>query len=192
MKNNNFINELVDAGLPGHLIATIAGMGQLINIKSQTTLIDAGKECRMIYFILRGAFVCRYLNEETGDKRAIGFYMDDFQPFMTCVDSYFTNTRTACDLLAISNAEVIAFRKNDLVELADAHKVLSAFYYSRIINALVREHDFKIKLIQYSSDSLYRYIIYNYPQIVQKIPSKYIAEFMGISPEWLSKLKHKT
>jgi CRP-like cAMP-binding protein len=191
MKDKNFISELIDAGLPGHLIDTVVGMGQLKSIKSQTKLIDAGKECQMIYFILKGAFVCRHLNKETGDKRTIEFHMDDFQPFMTCVDSYFTNTPTACELLAISNAEVLAFRKNDLEELAHTHQALSAFYYSRIINALVSVHDFKTKLIQYSSDSLYRYMICHYPQIIQKIPSKYIAEFMGISPEWLSKLKRK-
>ncbi len=192
MKNKNFISELMDAGLPGHLIDAVINMGQFKSIKSQTKLIDTGKECRMIYFILKGAFVCRHLNEETGDKRTIGFHMDDFQPFMTCVDSYFTNTRTACDLLAIGDGEVLEFRKNDLEELAGTHQVLSAFYYARIINALVSEHDFKTKLIQYSSDSLYRYMICHHPQIIQKIPSKYIAEFMGISPEWLSKLKHKT
>lgn len=27
--------------------------------------------------------------------------------------------------------------------------------------------------------------------IVQKVPSKYIAEFMNISPQWLCKIKHK-
>jgi len=191
MKNKNFIDELIDAGVPEHLINAIISVGQLINVKNQTNLIEAGKECSMIYFILKGAFVCRHLNEETGDKRAIGFHMSDFQPFMTCVDSYFTNTPTGCDLLAISDGEVLAFRRSDLVELSGAHQVLSVFYYDRISDALVSEHNFKTKLIQYSSESLYRYIICHHPQIVQKIPSKYIAEFMGISPEWLSKLKHK-
>ena len=57
MKNNNFISELIDAGLPEHLIDTVVGVGQLINIKSQTKLIDAGKECQKIYFILKGS-VC--------------------------------------------------------------------------------------------------------------------------------------
>lgn len=192
MKNKNFISELIDAGLPEPLIDTIVGMGQLINIKSQTKLIEVGKQCQMIYFILKGAFVGRHLNVETGDKRTIGFHMNDFQPFMTCVDSYFTNTRTACDLLAIGDGEVLAFRKGDLEELAGTNQVLSAFYYARIINALISEHNFKTKLIQYTPDSLYRYMICHHPQIIQKIPSKYIAEFMGISPEWLSKLKHKT
>ncbi|TWI94552.1 CRP-like cAMP-binding protein [Mucilaginibacter frigoritolerans] len=192
MNNNSFINELRAAGLPEHLIDTVIGVGQLKSVKSQTTLIEAGKDCRTIYFILKGAFVCRHLNQETGDKRTISFHMVDFQPFITCIDSYFTNLPTACDLLAISEAEVLAFRKNDLEELAGAHQILSAFYNAHIINALVSEHGFKTKLIQYSSESLYRYIICNYPQIIQKIPSKYIAEFMGISPEWLSKLKHKT
>jgi CRP-like cAMP-binding protein len=192
MKNNNFISVLKDGGIPDHLISIVIDLGQLIKIKSQAKLIDAGKECRMIYFILSGAFVCRHLNEETGNKRTIGFFMDDFQPFMTCVDSYFTNTRTACDLLAITNGEVLAFEKSDLEKLAGTHQVLSAFYNAHIIAALVSEHDFKTKLIQYPSDSFYRHIIDRYPQIIQKIPSKYIAEYMGISPEWLSKLKRKT
>jgi len=192
MKNNNFISELKDAGLPEHLIDIVVDAGQLKSVKSQTTLIETGKQCEVIYFILKGSFVCRHLNKETGDKRVTGFHMCDFQPFMTCVDSYFTNTPTACDLLAISEAEVLTFRKNDMEKLAGAHQVLAAFYNAQIINALVSEHGFKTKLVQYSSESLYRYMIFNYPQIIQKIPSKYIAEFMGISPEWLSKLKHKT
>jgi hypothetical protein len=44
MKNKNFINALTAAGLPGPLIDAVVGMGQLINVKSQTKLIDAGKE----------------------------------------------------------------------------------------------------------------------------------------------------
>ena len=80
MKTEGFITKLRDAGLPEPLIDTIVCVGQLVNIKSQTKLIEAGKKCRVIYFILKGAFVCRHLNGETGDKRTIAFHRMIFSP----------------------------------------------------------------------------------------------------------------
>jgi hypothetical protein len=60
-----------------------------------------------------------------------------------------------------------------------------------ITQALQEENDFKLKIISYSSERLYSYLITHCPKVIQQVPSKFIAEFMGISSEWLSKLKHR-
>jgi hypothetical protein len=60
-----------------------------------------------------------------------------------------------------------------------------------LTQALQEENDFKLKIISYSTERLYSYLIEHCPEVIQKVPSKFIAEFMGISSEWLSKLKHR-
>jgi len=65
------------------------------------------------------------------------------------------------------------------------------FYIQRLINALLIEDEFKTQIISKSSEKLYQYLISEYPQIILNFPSKHIAEFMGITQEWLSKLKKK-
>jgi hypothetical protein len=58
-----------------------------------------------------------------------------------------------------------------------------------IYETLAVENNLKNKVISESSENLYKYLIASCPQVIKVVSSKYIAEFMGITPEWLSKLK---
>jgi len=65
------------------------------------------------------------------------------------------------------------------------------FYQNLIINMLLIESDLKSKLICFDAEDLYKYLINAYPELIINVPSKYIAEFMSISPQWLSKIKRR-
>ena len=86
---------------------------------------------------------------------------------------------------------VIEFNKKDIDTITSQDIDLFKFYHSLVTRALQEENDFKLKIISYSSERLYSYLITHCPKIIQQVPSKFIAEFMGISSEWLSKLKHR-
>jgi hypothetical protein len=43
----------------------------------------------------------------------------------------------------------------------------------------------------YSNEEIYNYLIDECNSVIKNVPSKYIAEFIGISAEWLSKTKKK-
>ena len=49
----------------------------------------------------------------------------------------------------------------------------------------------RANLISLNSLEMLKLLHKNYPQILLQVPSKYIADFLGISPQWLSKLKHQ-
>jgi hypothetical protein len=110
---------------------------------------------------------------------------------MTCVDSFFAGTKTQCEIRCISNAEVIEFDKKEMETLIFQDLQLLQIYHALVITALQEINDFEMKIIAYSSERLYHYLITTHPIIIQQVPAKYIAEFMGISSEWLSKLKHR-
>jgi hypothetical protein len=141
--------------------------------------------------VLKGGFVCRFIDEELEIEKTINLYLEDFHPFMSCVDSFFLETKTQCELRAIAHSEVIEFNKKDIDTIISQDIDLFKFYHSLVTQALQEENDFKLKIISYSSERLYSYLISHCPKIIQQVPSKYIAEFMGISSEWLSKLKHR-
>jgi CRP/FNR family transcriptional regulator len=170
------------------LIQTIA---KSKNIKTHKTLIDYGEKCQNIYFVLKGGFVLKFLNEITGNERTINFNLDSFQPFMTVPQSYFNNIPSNCKIQAIKNSDVLVFEKNRLLEIVNLSERIKDFYYQQIINALLLELDFRMKLITYSPQEIYELLISDYTEIVKNIPSKDIASFIGISPEWLSNLKQK-
>ena len=172
-------------------IEKIISKGKLLHIKSQTLLVQPGTICDKIYFVLKGGFVVRYINKELEIEKTINFYLEDFHPFMSCVDSYFSETKTHCELRAITNSEVMEFHKKDIDAIMLEDIEFFKFYHLMVTQALQEENDFKLKIISYSSERLYSYLIKHCPEVIRKVPSKYIAEFMGISPEWLSKLKNR-
>ncbi|MCC6462074.1 MAG: Crp/Fnr family transcriptional regulator [Saprospiraceae bacterium] len=186
--------ELFFEGLKAWRIdeAVLAHIKEQIRIQpvpSNRVLLAPGKVCTQVYFVVEGCFVCRYINEHEGTAKTINFYANDLHPFMACIDSYFSQTPTRCELRAVSDATVVSFPKQALDQLLETDEALRRFYYSVVIQALTEENDLKLKLIAYSSAELYRYIVQELPMVIQKVPAKYIAEFMGISAEWLSKLK---
>lgn len=50
----------------------------------------------------------------------------------------------------------------------------------------------RIKILHYSSpEEKYRYLIENEPQIIQRTPLKFIASYLNITPETLSRIRAK-
>lgn len=169
----------------------IADKIEIKRVKSNTALLMPGTTCSKIFFVVSGGFVCRYFNENLETPKTINFYLDDLHPFMASVDSYFTQQPSNCELRAVRDSVVLSMSKNNLDALLKSSLVLQDFYNSLVIQALVEENELKLKIISHNAEQLYQYLLDELPAVIRKVPSKYIAEFMGISAEWLSKLKKR-
>lgn len=169
----------------------IADKIEVRRVKSNAILLMPGNTCTHVYFVVSGGFVCRYFNENLEIPKTINFYLDDLHPFMACVDSYFSQQPTACELRAVRDSVVLSMSKRNLDAMMQSNPVLQGFYDSLVIQALVEENELKLKIISHNAEQLYQYLLDELPAVIQKVPSKYIAEFMGISAEWLSKVKRR-
>ncbi len=169
----------------------IADKIEVRRVKSNSILLMPGNTCTHVYFVVSGGFVCRYFNENLEIPKTINFYLDDLHPFMACVDSYFSQQPTACELRAVRDSVVLSMSKKNLDAMMQSNPVLQGFYDTLVIQALVEENELKLKIISHNAEQLYQYLLDELPAVIQKVPSKYIAEFMGISAEWLSKVKRR-
>ena len=183
--------DLQSYNISADKIENFLSKGKILKVKNQSLLITPGTICDKGYFVLKGGFVVRYIDKELEIEKTINFYLENFHPFMSCVDSYFSETKTQCELRAIANSEIIEFNKKDIDAEMFEDIAFFQFFHSMVTRALQEENDFKLKIISYSSERLYSYLITHCPEVIRQVPSKFIAEFMGISSEWLSKLKHR-
>lgn len=158
------------------------------NVKTNKTLIDYGNTCFNIYFVLKGGFVMQLLKDD-GSEKTINFFLDNFQPFMTIPQSYFSEISSNSKLMAIRNSDILKLPKTDLVQAIENSSTIKDFYQSQIISALLSELDFRTKLLSYSPKRMYELLISDYQEVIQNVSSRHIANFIGISPEWLSNLK---
>ena len=169
---------------------TAAGM--ILVVKKRSKIIQIGDVCDKGFFILEGGFISRVYNQQTKKSRTQNFFLEDFNQFMACEDSYFTGEKTNTDLLAIKDSVIIQFLKKDIERLCESNHDFNNFYYNFVIvNALKQESALRKMVNAFSKEELYNHLIDNYNSVIKNVPSKYIAEFIGISAEWLSKTKKR-
>jgi len=166
--------------------------GKILVVKKRSKIIQIGDVCDKGFYILEGGFISRVYNQQTKKSRTQNFFLEDFNQFMSCEDSYFTGEKTNTDLLAIKDSVIIQFLKKDIERLCESNKDFNNFYNNFVIvNALKQESALRKMVNAFSKEELYNHLIDNYNSVIKNIPSKYIAEFIGISAEWLSKTKKK-
>ena len=68
---------------------------------------------------------------------------------------------------------------------------LNAISFSLISFSLIFFNSMEFAFLSKWSSDFLLFLYNQHPVYLQRIPDKYIAEFMGISKEWLSKLKKK-
>ncbi len=170
------------------MIESLIQSGELkwekLTIKRGEYLIQQGQVERHFYFVLEGAL------------RAFAFIGDEeFTIRFACTNSivaaipaYFTRKPSElsiqairkCTLLKISKTEFEAYFKQSeekLIAYNDLLKELVASFYEREIDLLTQSPQERIERIRKRS-----------PQVFQEIPHKYIASYLRMSPETLSRL----
>lgn len=180
---------LHEFNIPKDLATIMLPYIEIKSIKNQSVLVEIGDICNSIYFVGEGALIQAAVNENDGSSKAINFHTPQFQPFATISESYFNSSPAATRLLAIKNSTIIVFNKKDTDKILQQHPNVLKFYMERLNETLVHENNFRRQLLTYSAQEFYQYLVKEHASLIQQIPTKYIAEFMGISREWLSKLK---
>ena len=98
-----FLQSLQELKVSEESIQYIKDHLQPFRVKAKDNLILPGKVCKDMYLIFQGGFVCRYIHPKTGAAKTINFYLNNLHPFMACVDSFFSQTTTNCELKAIAD-----------------------------------------------------------------------------------------
>ena len=164
--------------------------GQRRNIKAHETLAHIGETSNSTNFVLSGGFLLRFYNEDSEVLRTISFHLPTHRPFVTQGDSFFSRKASHYEIKAFQNSDILVFTRG-VIEQMTQEPFIAEFYNKMIIDAFHYENEFKSRLLTYNSKAFYQYLGKEFPEILQTVPSKYIAEFIGISPEWLSKLRQK-
>lgn len=172
------------------LWAQLQEYGILRRLGKNEYLLRAGEICNHGYFINSGSLVQTYLSPN-GKEVVQGFYIENTYAFLSSVTSYFSEKRSEFEIKALESCELIEFSREQLDILASEHHEFAVFYHKITAKAFQNLYLFSAMRIALNAEEFLRFLYKQYPSCLQRIPDKYIAQFMGVSKEWLSKLKKK-
>jgi CRP-like cAMP-binding protein len=150
-------------------------------------LLEAGTVCEYIYFIMRGA-VRGFI---TSDKKDITTWITAENEMVTAITSLDLEIPAFESMEAIEDCEMLVLKNTDLKQLylqypefnITGRKLLQQYYRdaeSRAYIARIAHADLK-----------YQYFLQRHSQLSNRIPLKYIASYLGITIETLSRVRKR-
>lgn len=140
--------------------------------------IHVNSGCLMTYFTDKEG------NDQVIQFATAGWWTGDLHSFTTQQPSIYT-TR------ALADSEVLLLPKIRMEELLDRYPVFERFFRIMFQNSLVVHQNRLIEAFSVTAETRYENFQKKYPHLEQFVPLKYIASYLGITPEFLSKIRRK-
>ena len=171
------------------LFEELSKIGNEKQLQSHKELVHFGERVNKIYLIKKGGLVLNHVHPKTAKERAINFFIPDFHPIATVSHSYVLNEPSKYRLKTFTNTTLIEIDRISINHFME-NSELSAAFQSNGVKTMIEKNELRAHLISLSSEEMLKHLHTEFPQILQQVPSKYVADFLGITPQWLSKLKH--
>ena len=128
-----------------------------------------------------------YFTTPDGDDHTIAFA---YPPDYTGVpDSGFLQTPSMCGLDALSDGWILATDHTRLSALMDRHRELEQWAWRLFASALAGRMKRDRDLLTMTAQERYERLLRESPQVIQMVPLRHVASYLGMSPETLSRAR---
>lgn len=156
------------------------------NYKAKTILLNAGEICKHSYFVNSGILRSFNINDNIVEHvlafACRGWWISDMY-------SYFSQKPGHLFIEVLEDAEVISLSKKNQEQLYLDIPKLERFFRILTENSLVANQERLMDNLSLSAEERFEKFCMKYPELVYKIPQKQIASFIGVTPEFFSKMK---
>jgi len=141
-----------------------------------------------LYFLEKG--VARIYYYKNGKEITEWIALDG--QFFLSITSFFQHTPSYLIIQTIEPSEVYGIHHDDFMRLANQHHEVERLLRKMVTFSLILSQQ-RMDSIQFeSAQQRYERLITQTPQIIQRVPLTYIASFLGITLETLSRIRsHK-
>ncbi|NMH86113.1 Crp/Fnr family transcriptional regulator [Flavivirga algicola] len=149
-------------------------------------IVQQGDICKYECFVLSGCTKTFYIDDE-GQEHIVMFSIEDW--WTADMGSFITQTPADYNVQCLEKTELIMFPYDIIEDLYAAIPKLERFFRQIIQKAFVASQKRIVRSFSLSAKERYVYFRNQYPKIEQRIPQYMIASYLGITKEFLSKIK---
>jgi CRP-like cAMP-binding protein len=149
---------------------------------------QAGEITRGMLHVNSGCLMTYYTDRE-GDEKVIqfataGWWTGDLHSLTTQEPSIFASR-------ALADSESYLLPGVRMTELLERYPVFERYFRITFQNSLVTHQRRLIQAYSYTAEERYDSFQKKYPHLEQFVPLKHVASYLGITPEFLSKIRRK-
>ena len=157
-------------------------------IPKKTLLLRAGDVCDFEGYINKGC-IREYFIDRKGAELTLEFAVEDW--WVSDITSFENQTASSMYIETLEDCEILMLSRSAKEALLQKVPKLERMFRLMIQRHLTVVQNRLFKSMVFSAMDKYMAFIKRYPTISQRVPQHYIASYLGISPEFLSRLRKR-
>lgn len=162
-----------------------AAIWQPVQYKRKTILTTAGETERYLYFVTEGVQRAFYIDDRHPEATVVFSYAPSFSGI---VDSFLTQQPSRYFLETLTASKMLRTSYQQVQQLMDKYHNIERWVRLSISWVMMGLLERQIELLSYSAEEKFRILLKRSPHVLQLIPHKYLASYMGIDASTFSKL----
>jgi CRP-like cAMP-binding protein len=151
-------------------------------------VLQEGDPCHQFNFVVRGC-LRMYKIDEKGDKHIIQFAAENW--WLIDLDSFHGKKPSELNIDALEDTMVLQISWENLIQLYDQAPKFHRIFRVLIENSFVSLQKRLLQTISSSAEERYLSFMQTYSHLINRLPQTQVASFLGITPEFLSRLRNK-
>lgn len=155
-------------------------------IKRRQFILQQGDLCKHYSFVVDGCFRM-YKVDDKGNEHNLQFAVEG--GWIADIGSFHSEIPSELYIEAMEQSVILQIAKEDLLYLYTEHSVFDRIFRVLVENAFVNLQKRVLQNISATAEERYLYFLKNYPKLFNRISNVQIASFIGVTPEFLSKIR---
>jgi CRP-like cAMP-binding protein len=155
----------------------------------QGELIEKPGEITPYFIYVKSGCLMTYFIHPDGSDHVVQFATSSW--WTSDLASFTKVTPSNYATKALADSEVHLIYKKDFDGLLERYPAFEKFFRLLFQNSLITHQNRIIQTVAHTAEERYDYFQQKYPTLEQFVPQKYIASYLGITPEFLSKIRRK-
>jgi CRP-like cAMP-binding protein len=159
-----------------------------LHVRQNELVEKVGEASRYFIHVVSGCLMAYYTDKEGTDHvlqfAQAGWWTGD-------LNSYHNNVPATVSNRAITDCEILLLPKASMDQLLERLPQFERYFRILFQNSLITHSNRLIQNLSATAEERYLFFQKKYPPLEQYVPLKYIASYLGITPEFLSKVRRK-
>jgi len=157
-------------------------------LKAGEIIARSGEQHQYFIYVSMGCLMT-YFTDSEGTERVLQFAIASW--WTGDLDSFTKHTKSCYTIRAIADSELLTLSIPAFENLLERVPKLEKYFRILFQNSLVVHGRRITEMNSYTAEERYESFRQRYPMLEQFVPQKYIASFLGVTPEFLSKVRRR-
>ncbi|MBK8636505.1 MAG: Crp/Fnr family transcriptional regulator [Saprospiraceae bacterium] len=159
-----------------------------VKVKKRQFIVQPNFTAKHRNYVLKGAFRAYVIGDE-GQDHTINIAIDDW--WITDYNSYIYQQPATLFVVALEDSTVLQIDYDKEQSLKKQNHKFETFFRIIAERGLAFQQRRLLSNLTQSAEERYEHFVSNYPQIVQRVPQYALASYLGMTTEFLSRIRNK-